>query len=318
SGGMFTALVAVAMIAISPFCGGTSLALMGAFMLVMQESGGQDALNSLIVKAADATGGGLGFQIFLEVVVAVVEAVALSGVAGLTDSLLAKLATTGEEVGANLAAETATQTAVSASQELEMVEIVARVSEPASESAESAASGSESAATAVSSGAAAGSIDSSISASNSTNSTIQDLLKDAARRAFGETKGAILLSVIGKAMMQAGTTSLWSDLIRGIIEIAKKAGSNVSDADEDEACAIGGAVLGAVAAMCGAFMDAGAGSADLAKALSEKIGEKAFDGLKSAIGAMTSMLTLQQSAYLIQLGMSWMMFIKLRVISFSS
>ncbi len=268
SGGMFTALIAITMIAAAPFTGGTSMAVMAAFMLLMEVSGGQEALNNLIEKV-----GPVWAQVIVEVLILVVEAVALAGISGLADAAIA-----GSEASANIAMK-----AGESAEEIEMTTF---------------ADGAEEA------GAVA--LDTSITASNSMQSTLENILntlKDAVKRAFGETAGSAVRSIGGKTLILASTTSLWSDLTRSLLELSNACGANISDETEDRVSAITGMTLDIIGAICGGLLEFSAGSSDLPKALSSKLGEATFDTLKTTIGAITSMLILQQATYNILYGM---------------
>jgi hypothetical protein len=258
SGGMFTVLIALAMLAAAPFTGGTSMALMAAFMLIMEVSGGQKALNEAIEKV-----GPLWAQILLEVAVVVVEAVVLAGAAGIAETAVSKISTTGAETGAKVAA-TAGTAGVNAS--------VAGANATA----------------------------------NSVQATLENILnslKDAMKRVFGETGEIAVRNIGGKALMLSSTTSLWSDLVRGILEISNKCGADISEETEDRISAIAGMVLGLLAAIGGGLLELGAGSSNLPKLLESKLGETTFDTLKTTIGALTSVFVLQQATYSILYGL---------------
>ena len=255
SGGVFTYLVSALMILLSPFCGGTSLALMGVFMIAMQASGAQQEIDDAIKNS-----GCLGAQIAEQIAIALGEALVLGGLSGLIDSALGS--------SSKEAAEAA---------EIEMSNFAANAAEEVAEV-----------------GAAAG----------SARASLTTFLQDAVRVAFGETKGQILKSILGKTLMQTASGSLWSNVTRGAIDtwntVFKK---NIDANDEEEACAISGAIFAILAGIVGGYIDAAQGSKALTNKLSTKLGDQRFDQLKLTLTAMTSVFALEQSTYLILQGL---------------
>lgn len=257
SGGVFNYLVTAMMILASPFTGGSSLALMGLFSLIMSDgvTGGESALMSAIEKA-----GPLGLQIFLQVLLAAGEAIALGGVSGIVDSVTENLTADSADTAASVAADAGEAGA-------------ADVTEAATTTA------------------------------SSTENTTSSLLR-AMQKAFGDSWKQFFKSLAGKTLMQAASTNLWSDAIKGVIEIADKCGAKTGTDTENEAAAIGGAVLGVVAGIAGAYMDCGGNVQNLVKSLEKKLGEKAFQTLKTAMKFATAGFALQQSMYNIQYGLN--------------
>jgi len=284
SGGFFTALTSIMMIVLSPFCGGTSLALMGVFMISMQVSGGQEKLDNWINSICANVGGQLALQIF----VALIEAVVLAEVAGVIDSAvgattkeaLSKAATVGASIAktaGNVAGDASglsrllgSLRSVASKAEDEGIEMVNRGAEVAADEAEE--------------------IDASIAASDSAQTTLRTILENGTKKAFGDSLKKALVSVTGKTLVQTSANNFWSKLLTAL-------------GADDEISALVGAALGLCVALAGMKMDATQGSGDLAIQLEKAFGEQTFHDLKMTLSAMTSIFALEQSSYLILQGL---------------
>ena len=278
SGGVFSYLIASMMIVLSPFCGGTSLALMGIFMVGMQASGAQSALDDLIKNE----GGPLVAQIFEQIAIALAEAIVIGGIGGAIDSAVASAS---KEAAADTAAT--------------MVQFFKNGLQKLFSCCRSGAEDEGIELDDFSNGAV-GNLSSSITADSASESSFTTFIQDLIKKGFGETRVQILKSIIGKALMQSAPSSLWSNMTKAVVELVKP---NIDPNDEQEICAISGAILGIFAAISGGLIDATQGSGALAEKLFGKLGEDNFQKLKMTLTVMTTIFALEQSAYLVQQGL---------------
>lgn len=195
----------------------------------------------------------LGLKIVAEIAIAVAMAVVLGGVGGILE--------VAAESGTNAAADGA--------------------ADGAEEAGSEAGDGAAEAAPALDAAPAAD----AASSQTTTLDSIKAILKKIAEKS---TAGG-LKAIASRTIMTAGMVNVYSDIVRSVIKLADVAGAKISQDTEDEASAIGGAVLGVAATLGAALMSSGATASNLAKRLETLFGEKGLLNLQKSLQAFTAL-----------------------------
>ena len=265
AGAVFQDLVSAVMILGGAATGNIGLVVMGTAMFAMSASGGQNDLDNAVDSLAKKIGGGLGVKILLDLAVAVAEAVVLGGISSVVSA------------GAE---------AVSA------------------DSAEAAGkAGGDAAGAAAGASVAAGGAASVATAEES--SALEKFINALKKRLADALTKAGMKQLLAKSIMTAGTTGLWSDLVRSTMLIADAAGAKTGKDKEDEVAAIGGAVLGMAATLGSAALETGeSGASALMKRLEKSLGEKPVQALTNSFKAFRALVTLLAAGQDIQTGVN--------------